>query len=295
MIKKDIYLLQKSDDFTVGYRQEVTIDLSLTKVPVLPDTILKGKVTDCCGNPIPNATVKVFTLEYLPIEHTLTDIYGNFCFKKILPPGKYNLISTANEYEVSMPYPVKVSSSCDTTVIIKLSKSELLDSGTIYGMVQDSMGNYVSNATIIISDYENPKIIRNITYSNCDGEYIVYGLKKGQYLLNVTKKGYIFPEKMPFFIQSTEFLNLDLVLTEIIHFREGTISGQIIYRGEIVPYAVVALYLIENQKHTLIQIKESNYEGVYLFTNIIPGKYLVKSNKISFIAEINESYPPKEK
>ncbi|WP_434799156.1 MSCRAMM family protein [Terrisporobacter vanillatitrophus] len=281
MVIKDIFLLQQSDEFFVNPREEVTIYLSLTRVPVIPNTMLTGTVCSDTGFPIRGAIVKVFSVDYVPIEHTITNDFGNFCFKNILPPGKYNIIATADDYRVSNAYQVNIWPNNRVSLCINLYKNDILNSATLYGIVREEIGTTICDATVIISDYDNPKKTIAITHSNSDGEYLAYGLKAGKYWVLASKKDYVFYEKILVSIDTKQILNLDLFLYEVIDSRKGTISGQITSKGIAVPYAVVGLYSIDGNKHTLIQIKESNNEGMYLFADVAPGKYLVKSNKAS--------------
>ena len=70
---------------------------------------------------------------------------------------------------------------------------------------------------------------------------------------------------------------MNLFLYEIIACRNGTISGQIFCKEQPVSHAIVALYRIVGDDHTLIQLKEANSSGIYLFADITPGEYLIKS------------------
>ncbi len=58
---------------------------------------------------------------------------------------------------------------------------------------------------------------------------------------------------------------------------DGTASGIIDFNGQSVPNAVAALYKVEEGGHILLATKETNESGLYLFPNVKPGEYLVKS------------------
>jgi hypothetical protein len=58
---------------------------------------------------------------------------------------------------------------------------------------------------------------------------------------------------------------------------DGTVSGIIDSCGECVPNAVAALYKVEEKGHFLLAMKETNEDGAYLFSNVKPAEYLVKS------------------
>lgn len=94
MVIRDSYLLQRSEQFNLCPRQEMTVDLSLKKAPKEPCTVLMGSVAGNCAQ-IEGATVKVIDRCNKPIAHTVTDNKGKFIFENILPPGEYKVIATA--------------------------------------------------------------------------------------------------------------------------------------------------------------------------------------------------------
>jgi hypothetical protein len=272
----DVLQLERSKVFTVKPRQEVSVDLSLKKVPAVPDTKLTGQVIGHCL-PIAEATVKVLDRNHHPIDHTITDSQGNFSFLKVLPAGDYYVIATADNYKTSMEYRISLKIGDALSVIIELKPDCFLNLGTIYGTVRDDMGNKLSDAKIIIQRYNNSSKIAAITTSNTDGEYLVYGLKPGKYWISAIKDGYSFYKRAFFDIKPKDIIVMNLFLYEIIACRNGTISGQILYKEQPVSHAIVALYRIVEDDHILIQLKEANSDGIYLFADITPGEYLIKS------------------
>lgn len=277
MIIKDIYLLERSEEFNVAHREEVTVNLSLRREPVKPKTIIKGKVIDKCNNCIEGAIVKIFTLKYKPIEHVTTNSCGKFLFKDIILPGMYYVIATAPAYKVSKAYSIIVLPNSVTNLIITLDKEDC-SLGVLYGHVRDGAGKGIDNAVVKLFSYNNPENIEAITHTNNDGEYLIYGLNSGKYFIISEKPGYMFSSKVSLIIEENEFTKLDLFLYEITSHRKGTISGQITSQCQEVPYAFVALYKLDNDNNsTLIKIKRCNEDGVYLFEDIDPGSYVVKS------------------
>ena len=272
----DVLQLERSKVFTVGPRQEISLDLSLKRVPVMPDTKLTGQVIGHCL-PIARATVKVLDRNNHPIHHIITDSQGNFSFLKVLPAGDYYVIATADHYKTSTEYRICLKIGEDLSIIIELKPDCLLNLGTIYGTVRDDTGNKLSDAKVIIQRYNNPGKIAAITTSNTDGEYLVYGLKPGKYWISAIKDGYSSDKRASFDIKPKDIIIMNLFLYEIIACRNGTISGQILYKEQPVSHAIVALYRIVEGNHTLIQLKEANSDGIYLFADITPGEYLIKS------------------
>lgn len=262
----DILQLERSDIFKVEPRQEVSVNLSLKRVPAIPDTKLTGQVIRNCL-PIAGATVKVLDINNNPIHHTITDSQGNFSFLKVLPAGDYYVIAAANNYKTSKEYQISLRTGEELSLTIELRSNSILNLGTIYGTVRDDTGNKLSDAKVVILKYNDSDETVAITTSNIDGEYLVYGLKPGKYWISAVKDGYSFYQKISFDIEPKDIIRMDLFLYEIIACRNGTISGQILYKEQPVSHAIVALYKIIGDDHNLIQIKEANINGIYLFTD----------------------------
>ena len=273
---RDVYLLQRSEQFHLPPRGDATIDLCLKKAPVFPDTKLTGMVISC-GTAVSGATVQIFNHKDCLVAQTTTDSKGRFFFIKKVWPGEYYLIASAGGYKTSKEYPIFLSMESEFYVSIKLPPSNLICSGTIYGVVLDDIGQKLSYAKVVISDYNNVHSIKAITKSTVQGDYLVYGLKPGKYLISAFKEGYSAPSPISFDISVKEILGIDISLYEVISSRVGSISGTVCHNGQEYPYATAALYKIEENKQILVEIKEANGNGDYLFTDIPPGKYVVKS------------------
>lgn len=279
MVIKDIYLLARSEELHVSKGEEVNVNLNLERAPDKPKTRIYGRVVDRCNEGIEGATVKIFTLNYEPVEHTVTDSYGDFSFNKI-PPGRYYVIAVAQKYKVSRSYEIEVDKKSKVCLIITLKKEKNYGLGILYGKVRDGDGQGIGDAVVKVLSYSNQNVVDAITHTNDDGEYIVYGLKPGKYFAIVMKTGYMFQNKASFIIVANDFTKLDLFLYEEASHMKGTISGKVISKKQSVPYALVELYSVCNGDNTLIRIKRCNEDGVYLFEDIEPGVYLIRSNKL---------------
>lgn len=276
MAIKDVYLLQRSEQFNLGPRQEMNVDLSLKKAPKKPCTVLRGSVGGSCG-PIEGATVKVLSKSYEPVAHTVTDRKGKFVFKNVLPPGEYKVIATAERYKVSRGYRVNLESGKPVSKLIRLEVSDFINLATVYGVVYNEANSGLADVRIIITSYENPAIYKAFTQTNADGEYLVYGLKPQKYMISASKQGYFLPQKISFELTPNETASVNLFMYPDESSTDGTVSGIIDSCGRSVPNAVAALYKVEESGHFLLATKETNEDGSYLFPNVKPGEYLVKS------------------
>jgi len=212
-----------------------------------------------------------------PIAHTVTDNKGKFIFENIFSPGEYKVIATAVEYKVSKVYRLKLESRKPASIFIWLEVSNYVNLATIYGVVYNEVNLELANAKILITDYDKPEICEAFTQTNADGEFLVFGLKPKKYWISASKEGYFLPQKISFELTLNEISCVNLILYPDVSSADGTISGKVDYYGQHVPNAVVALYKVEEKGHVLVATKETNESGFYLFPNVEPGKYLVKS------------------
>lgn len=260
MPKIDQYDLKRSAQISLLGTEERTANLQLILSTASASGILTGTVTSG-GQPSPGA-------------------------------GDYYVIATADDYKTSMEYRIPLKIGEDLSITIKLRPDCFLNLGTVYGTVRDDTGTKLSDAKVIIKRYNNSGKIAAITTSNTYGEYLTYELRPGKHWISAIKDGYSFYKKASFDIKSKDIIMMDLFLYEIIACRNGTISGQIFYKEQPVPHAIVALYRIVGDDHTLIQLKDSS--GIYLFADITPGEYLIKSKhegleKLNSV-NVNQSY-----
>lgn len=276
MVIRDIYLLQRSEQFSLAPRQEMTVNLSLEKAPKEPCTVLTGSVTGKCGH-IEGATVKVLDRCNKPIAHAVTDHEGKFIFENILPPGEYIVIATADGYKVSKVCRITLASRKPVSIFVWLEVSDYTNLATVYGVVYNDVNSGLANAKILITDYDKPEICKALTHTNTDGEFLVYGLKPQKYWISASKEGYFLPQKISFELTQNEISCVNLFLYPDVSSTDGTVSGIITSYGQIVPNAVAALYKVDESGHLLLATKETNESGFYLFPNVKPGEYLVKS------------------
>ena len=279
MAIRDIYFLQRSEAFRLDPGKEKSVDLSLKKVPKTPRTLLKGHVFTCKA-PIAGATVKVFNKGFEPIAHTATDQWGGYAFANQLVPGEYKIMATAEGYGVSADYSVSLKPFEPVTAFFRLRPSVYSGMGTVYGVVYDQANKVLPDVKVVVKDYGHPHIKKAVTRTNFDGEYLVYGLYPQKYWISAGLKDYTLPQDIAVNVLPDEETHMDLFLYKSALASDGTVSGKIEHNGMPVPNAVAALYKVEGDSHTLVAFKRTNESGVYLFTDLKPGEYIVKSKAV---------------
>ncbi|MBL4931618.1 MSCRAMM family protein [Clostridium paridis] len=277
MIIKDVYILTDSDSVVINENEEATVNLDLVEIPPCYDTLLIGKVVDR-GSPIANATVKVFDENFNPLFHTNTDENGFFKFKNLLPPGEYEVIASANYYGTSMSRKIRIRNDEVTKIAFTLKKNSALANGIVYGKVLEEVTlKPIPNAMIYMKSLEDRGKVIYKTTSNSRGQYLIYNVFPNKYTIEVERHGYNSQEPVEISVEKYEYALLNLYLLKNYNDNKGTISGLITSKDAVIPNAEVFLYEIDdNGDERIVQVQVTNEDGVYLFSNIEKGHYVVK-------------------
>lgn len=278
MSYKDIYLLCKSEEFRLDTGQEASINLKLKKVHSLPCTKLCGQVVSNCTK-IQGATVKILGMDATPICHTKTDDDGAFSFINALVPGNYEIIASAEDYLISESRFITLQPSVLLRVTIRLKPDKNAQNAVIYGMVRNSGNIPLPNAQVCVFSNEIAGCPATVTRTNADGEYLFTGLRPGKYVISSLCHGYILPEKVTVEIMPKDIFCADLYLYRDIFKEKGTVSGVVLRDGHAVSYATAALYRKESNEYRLLQIQQANGSGVYLFSDLEAGHYIVTAKQ----------------
>ncbi|MPM15300.1 hypothetical protein SDC9_61668 [bioreactor metagenome] len=276
MVIRDIYLLRRSEEFYLEPGHEASVNLALEKSPPFPCTKLCGQVISGCKS-ISGATVKILDKGFKPMYHTDTDSEGNFSFVNTLMPGEYEIIAAADGYTVSESRLISLMPSNPLYVTIKLVPDKNAGLGTVYGVVGDENNTPLPGVQVYVFEYGIMEFPKAVTITNSDGEYLVYGLSPGKYAIRAFLQGFLFPDDVEIEIRPKEMACADLYLYRGNSALEGTISGNVIHNGAGIPYAMTALYKVENNNCGLMQIQKANSRGFYLFSGLGPGSYIVKA------------------
>lgn len=274
----DCYLLTHSKEFFLGPDEEARIDLELKIRPLPPQTKVTGQVT-CKGSPVSKATVKILDRQFDPVAHVLTDDQGLYLFKN-LKPGNYKVTATAPGFLVTNTY--SFSLQAKETMIINLKIKEDISvryKNTVYGKVTDWTTNKpVTKAHLKLISPRTPFTVAE-TISNDSGQYLFSGIPGGEYFLVAAKPGFQDSDQIRLHADKGQLIKIDIQLHHSCPVS-GTVSGII-----TIPFcpkpaaACVGLFRIEQEGETLIQIKTTNSEGLYFFSDVPAGEYVVKSKK----------------
>lgn len=277
MFIHDIYVLGESDLFEIKTHEEVTINLGLEKVPPCYHTLLSGKIL-YKDLPIKNATVMVMDVNGSPLSSTITDENGNYRFHDLLKPGKYKAVASAIGYNASNVKIILINQNEETKLSFVLKKSLIFVNGIVYGKIIESGSRKpIEDADIYLkSSADNCETFYK-TISNHSGQYLIYNILPNHYKMIIQKQGYMVNEPIEIKIEKYSRIILYFDLIRKSTDCKNTIDGMITFEENPIPNAAVFLYLLDKQKNEkIVQIQETNENGLFLFSNVESGYYFVK-------------------
>jgi len=275
MVISDIYPLVQSKQFDLKLTEEARIDLVLKKRPRAPKTKLTGRVTTGFLTPVNKATVKILDRYYNPVAHTLTDTEGIYIFEDIVQPGDFKLTATAAGFLTAQTVDFTIQQGIPKTINIEIEKDPAVNKGFIYGLITDERTKQpIPDTSIILLPKTGERVAE--TTSNIYGQYLFCNISQGEYFITTKKRGY-FGSSILVFVGKGLLIKTNIQLSINPETSVGTISGRTKSGNKILRYACVGLYRVEEGSETLIQIKTTNSEGLYLFNNVNPGHYVVKA------------------
>jgi uncharacterized surface anchored protein len=282
----DIYTIGYSPQFAITGREEITENLDLTQNALINSGNLTGTVTSG-GVGIQGATVKVYDVNDNPIEHTNTGGNGQYTIAN-LPPGSYKVTAIEAGYLLPVTIPISIQANKTTTANIVLIPDPDAGLSVIYGIVRSSLdGLPITNAIVNLfhNKLPDPTLIATAP-TNDRGQYIFGLIPAGDYFATASKLGFFPSETALINVTSGELIDSDLTLAADAQANTGTISGFIkeLTTGLPIEGAGVALYSISGGVESIVAITRTNVVGRYLFANVSPGTYLVKSTKQEVVA-----------
>jgi hypothetical protein len=272
---KELFVLEKSEEFCIDKCEEKDVCLKLKRC-CETFAIVSGRVTSC-GKPVANAVVKIFGDSFCPVAHTLTNCEGRYSFINCLKPGCYKMVATAEGYEVSKAVELKLESCDDKTVNFELKKDNCDKKGVLYGQVTGKHDHCAVEGALICLFEKEDKCPVAQAFSNAYGQYLFYNLRPGKYELRAYKQGFEVTEPHIVVVEGCDFTKADIELTPGECEFSNTVSGVICCDGHPLCGAVAALYSVDGKNECLVQLKTTNEDGLYLFYNLKPGKYVVKA------------------
>jgi hypothetical protein len=277
----------------------VIVILSLQNSPVpVPPAAIQGTVVDAgTGQPLARATVQVVGVRtghspsYLLSRDTAPD--GTFSFPNV-PPGDYMIEASRGGY-ISNAYGRR-----DTATPIQLLKSgqllsgveiALTPGGVVYGRLVDDRGDPVIGGTVqawrrVYREGRRDFVVAQTVTSNDLGDYRLYLLMPGEYLVSVTESSLFERGSMPWFYPGT----VDRSEAQTINVSAGEVLGGVSFRA--VPTRVqrvagvvygaggdgVAVILTSRGGTVQMDTTADPQTGAFQFAAVPPGAYTLAAH-----------------
>ncbi|MCP3796346.1 carboxypeptidase-like regulatory domain-containing protein [Paenibacillus polymyxa] len=276
----DFFKLQPSAPFTLDGHEEESVNLELQASSITSVGVVQGTILLPNGNPVPFATVQVYTSQGVPYAHVNSNPQGIFIIPNV-PVGSYLITASEPGYLTPVRIPLTVTQGRPTQVSITLQPDPAATTGAMFGIVRNITNNEpVNNALVSLFQTDGTTVtpIGTVT-SNASGQYLFAELPSGTYFVQAVLPGYLSNQSAPVTIQSPEYVPLDINLTADPNANTGTVSGIVTDQanGVAIPNALVALYTLTAGVEQIIQITRTNQGGLYLFGDLPPGIYRVKA------------------
>lgn len=282
MSKIDLYNLNASTPpiNNIG-AAETNIDLTLTTSVLSQAGIIQGTVKTSGGDPIQDATIKVFSSTTgAPLYHGESGSNGKYVIPDVTK-GTYAVTATKEGYLTPVVYSVTVLANQPTTQDITLAVDPDAVLNTIYGKIltTSSPASAIQGAIVNVYNTDTtPRTIIATTQTNVSGQYLLPYLAAGNYEIEASKAKYVTAESTVSIPGSSQKVDLNINLTALDAANLGTVSGFITNSlGSAIPNAVVGLYMVSGATETLVQQTKTNANGRYLFGRVENGDYVVKA------------------
>lgn len=271
----DEYELGSSEVFVLRPGQEVRVDLRLRRLPESPGTLVIGAVSSR-GSPLAGATVKFFDPQYNPVGHVRTGPTGRYAAFD-LRPGRYLAAAAAPGHVLPAAVQFDLIRGMPVAIDFNLSP-EPRDRGVVYGIAADRSGVPIVGVRVMLRERRTGRRVAE-TLTNGDGQYLLGGVHAGVYTLAASRRGYIDALIAAVVVSPREFTHHDIEMTPEPFLSQGTVSGVVRAKnGESLGGAFVALYRVEEGVERLVRAEQAAPDGMYLFTDVEPGRYRVKVN-----------------
>ncbi|WP_170272205.1 carboxypeptidase regulatory-like domain-containing protein [Clostridium tarantellae] len=265
-------------------KKGTAVNLNLNLTPNLNNinvgAIISGRVIDLNNNAIKNATVKLMNENLEPLYHVVTDENGEYMIENVPYSDSYKILAIGENKLIDIPISFSLSSKENKIINFILSEDPNVLKGILSGRViyEDTP---ISGAVVSIYSILNSiTTLIGITFTDYLGVFFLSNLNAGNYEVKISALGYV-PYKGTVTITSGKIFSLNTSLNLNENSPLGIISGIITDDlNNFIANADVTLYSVDKFNNlTPLSFTESNSSGIYLFSNVPVGNYIVKSNQ----------------
>ncbi|MBU7592485.1 carboxypeptidase regulatory-like domain-containing protein [Metabacillus halosaccharovorans] len=258
------------DSFTGG---RILSNTSVINITAQAAASINGTIFDqSTGLVLPNTTVNL--LQGITIvATTMSNDNGLYTFTNVTP-GNYTVQALRANYATNS-VAVVASSGISTTANIPLTPLPSTISGNV------SNGGPINNASVTLTNQEGNVIASTTT--NGAGNYTFSNVSPGVYNVSVLAAGFQ-SQIQSIMVEPNQNYSVNFVLIA----NPGAITGEIrdSITNTVIPNATIELL---TQESVFIASTTSNGAGVYSFTNLSPGTYLVRASATNYATSLVSS------
>ncbi|MEI2325688.1 carboxypeptidase regulatory-like domain-containing protein [Priestia megaterium] len=241
-------------------------NIQISLVPS-PGYIVGQVVNTITGDPIGGATISVVNQNNIQLKTVLTDSQGNYTIEG-LPPGSYNLVVSATDFQSNVTGAIVLANST-TTANIALS----LSPGAIIGNISPNQSNTV------VELYTTNNIFIQSTVADNNGNYQFLNLAPGNYIVKAQSPNFI--------TQSTGAVvspNVSTTVNLTLPPNPASIEGVVLDANERPISNAIVQVLDAND--TIIGTAGTDSNGNYSIGNLPPGSFTTVVTAPSFGTQI---------
>ncbi|KNC86525.1 hypothetical protein SARC_01353 [Sphaeroforma arctica JP610] len=272
---------------TTGLRNPIVVtgggDATDVLIGYSPLGVITGDVRDTLGNMIPGVDV-VLTYPNTQVSVTkVTDQEGRYFFTGLTDLGNYIVtIEVPAEYTI---FDDELDSNADpidgdsTVKYMGTSVSDvdfvLVSGDSVVGTVVDADGNGVSGVMVTLVG-TGEDATGQVAYTNGDGAYTFVSVADGGYIVGVSDSPTV--EIVAGGGEAT-------VVEPFVHNPTPsnyavTITGTIQQAGDLIPIDSGVVFELYDAQGTLVATTTTNASGNYVFEDVNPGMYTIKTDTI---------------
>ncbi len=285
-IQIDKYLLTQSEQHAVKIGDEVRADLKLQTNQSTELVVIIGSVKNKAGEPLPNAIIKVADEKNNCLNHSHSDKEGNFSVTAPPNKGTYNVYAVLPGYLLTKNAGLVIQPRQTVQSNFILPEDPNLTQSYIAGHItttEDKPLDKVIVTLLSINPETQAETSIGFLLTNEYGQYVFNNLLPGSYKIHTEFTGYKAATIMFTITEVGQILSGDIIMELDVINSKGSIHGIIVDTDGIkLENALVVLYQVIDEKLFPIKTTYSNEDGCYLFYDVNPGNYIVKSTKKSY-------------